>query len=334
MSKHYLVTGGAGFIGSHITEKLLALGHRVTVLDNLSTGKRENIPEGAKFVKADIRDLKSIKRAFSGIDGVFHTAALPRVQVSIEKPSETNEINITGTLNVLLAARDAGVKRMVYSASSSAFGDQPTLPLHEKMTPNPKSPYGLQKYVGEHYSRLASMFWNLETVSLRYFNVFGPRMAFEGAYVTVIAVFLRQKSEGTPLTITGDGTQTRDFTYIDDVVAANLLAMESNKVGKGEVMNIGAGENHSVNEVAGIIGGPTAFIPPRIEPHDTLADHALAKKLLRWTPKVKFDDGMAQTISWFNLTHEKTQDYARGRRAAKLYKDRAARLRAKTHPAV
>jgi UDP-glucose 4-epimerase len=196
----------------------------------------------------------------------------------------------------------------VYSASSSAYGDQPTLPLVETMIPNPKSPYGLQKYVGEHYARLASMFWNLETVSLRYFNVFGPNMAFEGAYVTVIAIFLRQKSEKTPLTITGDGTQTRDFTYVDDVIAANLLAMESNKAGKGEVINIGAGENHTVNEVAGIIGGPTAFIPPRIEPHDTLADHTKAKELLGWTPKVNFQEGMKRTIRWFsNLSPTQTR---------------------------
>lgn len=330
MSKYYLVTGGAGFIGSHISQALLAQGHKVRILDNLSTGKRENIPAGVEFIKTDITNLKTISRHFKGIDGVFHVAALPRVQISIEKPQETNEINITGTLNVLLAARDAGVKRVVYSASSSAYGDQDTLPLNEEMKPNPKSPYGLQKYVGEHYMRLASMFWDVETVSLRYFNVYGPRLAFAGAYVTVIAVFLKQREEGQPLTITGDGTQTRDFTYVDDVVAANLAAMESVEAGKGEVINIGAGNNHTVNEVAGIIGGPTTNIPPRVEPHDTLADNRLARNLLGWSPKVSFEEGMKQTIEWFqNLRiYEKTQNFARGRSQAKLRQNRSTRGRA------
>lgn len=299
MSKLFLVTGGAGFIGSHISQALLARGYRVRVLDNLSTGSLHNIPKGVEFIEASITNLPSIQKAFQNVEGVFHTAALPRVQVSIERPQETNEVNITGTLNVLLAAKAAGVKRVVYSASSSAYGDQTTLPLHEGMKLHPKSPYGLQKYVGEHYMRLASMFWGLETVSLRYFNVYGPRMAFEGAYVTVIAIFLRQQSLNQPLTITGDGTQTRDFTYVADIVEANLLAMESQKVGSGEVINIGAGNNHSVNEVAKIIGGPTMNIPPRVEPHDTLADNRFAKELLGWTPKVSFKEGMEKTKNWF-----------------------------------
>lgn len=299
MANFYLVTGGAGFIGSHIAETLLKRGDRVRILDNFSTGKRENVPVSAEVFEASITDLKAISSAFHGINGVFHTAALPRVQLSIEQPIETNDVNINGTLNVLLAARDAGVKRIVYSASSSAYGDQTTMPLSEKMKPNPKSPYGLQKYVGEHYCALASMFWGLETVSLRYFNVYGDRMAFSGAYCTVIAVFLQQKSEGKPMTITGDGTQTRDFTYIDDVVNANLLAMESKNAGKGEVINIGASENHSINEIAEIIGGPTINIPPRVEPHDTLANHTLAKKLLEWKPNMRFEDGMKKTIEWF-----------------------------------
>ncbi len=331
MSKTYLVTGGAGFIGSHIAQALLARGDRVRILDNLSTGRKENIPKGAQFVKASITDSKAIKKAFKDIHGVFHCAALPRVQVSIERPLETNEINITGTLNVVLAAREAGVKRIVYSASSSAYGDQNRLPLYEAMKPNPKSPYGLQKYVGEHYMRLASMFYGLETVSLRYFNVFGPRMAFEGAYVTVIAIFLRQRAEGNPLTITSDGTQTRDFTYIDDVVAANLAAMESENIGKGEVINIGAGSNHSVNEVAKAFEWKTTNIPPRVEPHDTLADRNLAKKLLDWEPRTEFFEGLKNTMLWFktlaSAAYEK--NYARGRRPAKLRQDRAPAGRAR-----
>lgn len=297
---HYLVTGGAGFIGSHIVEALLKRGDKVRVLDDFSTSKRGNVPAGAELFEASITDPKAMVPAFAGVDGIFHTAAMPRVQLSIEKPRESNEVNITGTLNVLLAARDTGVKRLVYSASSSAYGDQPMLPLHEEMKLNPKSPYGLQKYVGEHYCKMASLFWNLETVSLRYFNVYGPRMAFEGAYVTVIAVFLQQRAKGELLTITGDGTQTRDFTYIDDVVRANLLAMESLRVGRGEVLNIGAGNRRSVNEVAAYFKHPTIYIAPRIEPHDTLADIRRTKELLDWEPQVGFEKGLARTMRWFD----------------------------------
>lgn len=295
----YLVTGGAGFIGSHLVQTLLDEGHSVRVLDNLSTGKRENIDARADFQEADIRHLDAIRPLFSGIDGVFHVAALPRVQLSIEQPSETNEINITGTLNVLIAARDGGVKRVVYSASSSAYGDPISLPLREDMKPAPKSPYGLQKYVGEEYARLASMFWGIETVNLRYFNVYGPRMASDGAYVTVIAIFNRQKLAGEPLTITGDGTQTRDFTFITDVVRANMLAMQSTKVGKGEVINIGAGSNQSVLDVAKRIGGRITYLPARVEPHDTLADRTRAKELLGWEPDVPFSEGITRTIEWY-----------------------------------
>ncbi len=302
MSKHYLVTGGAGFIGSHIVEGLLTRGDSVRILDDFSSGRKSNIPTGVEVVDASITDPAKIVRAFVGIHGVFHTAALPRVQLSIDKPRETNEVNITGTLNVLLAARDAGVKRLIYSASSSAYGDQDTLPLHEDMKPNPKSPYGLQKYVGEHYLKMASMFWNLETVSLRYFNVYGPRLAFQGAYVTVMAVFLKQRAAGQPLSITGDGTQTRDFTYIDDVVRANLLAMDRTNVGRGEVINIGAGNNHSVNEVAKLMGGQTVHIPPRVEPHDTRANIDKARELLGWQPEINFEEGFARTMRWFETT--------------------------------
>ncbi len=299
MGKHYLVTGGAGFIGSHIVEALLKRGDAVRILDDFSSGKRENVPADVEVVEASITDPGAIAPAFKGIDGVFHCAAIPRVQFSIEKPRETNEVNITGTLNVLLAAKEAGVKRVVYSASSSAYGDHPSLPLHEEMKPNPKSPYGLQKYVGEHYLNMASLFWGVETVSLRYFNVYGPRLAFKGAYVTVIAVFLQQKARGEPMTITSDGTQTRDFTYIDDVVSANLLAMERANVGAGEVINIGAGSNHTVNEVAKLMGGPVVHIPPRVEPHDTLADNRRAKELLGWIPQMPFEEGLKRTVEWF-----------------------------------
>lgn len=301
----FLVTGGAGFIGSHVVAALIERGDTVRIIDNLSTGKKENLHPKAEFVNADIRHLEEIKPFFKGIDGVFHLAALPRVQVSIANPSETNDINITGTLNVLLAARDAKVKRLVYSASSSAYGDPVSLPLKEDMKPNPKSPYGLQKYVGEEYAKLASMFWSIETVSLKYFNVFGPNMASEGAYVTVIAIFNRQKVNHKPLTITGDGTQTRDFTFIDDIVRANILAMTSKKVGHGEVINIGNGDNHSVNEVAELVGGETTHIPARVEPHDTLADNSKARDLIGWQPMVTFNEGMRRTIEWYQKNKER-----------------------------
>lgn len=298
--KTYLVTGGAGFIGSHLVPALLAAGHKVRVLDNFSTGKREHIPKGAELFEADIRKLDAIRPAFEGVDGVFHMGALPRVQLSIDNPVETHEVNVTGTLNVLLAARDAKVKRVVYSASSAAYGDQATLPLHEEMKPNPKNPYGLQKYVGEEYAKIFSICYGLETVSLRYFNIYGPRLSFVGAYVSVIAVFLGQNKKGETLTIVGDGTQTRDFTFVEDVVRANMAAMESTKVGKGEVVNVGAGANQSVNFIAEQFGGKTVHTTPRIEPHDTLADIRKAKALLDWEPRVEFSDGLKRTREWFS----------------------------------
>jgi len=299
---HYLVTGGAGFIGSNLSDALLSAGHTVRILDNFSTGKRENVPAGAEVVEQDFTDLEAIRPAFEGIDGVFHVGALPRVQISIEKPLDTNHANVTGTLTVLTAARDAKVKRVVYSASSSAYGNANPMPLREDMKTGPMSPYGLQKYIGEEYARLFNMLYGLETVNLRYFNVYGKRMADEGAYVTVISIFLREKKAGLPLPITNDGTQTRDFTHVDDVVRANMLAMTSDKVGKGEVINIGAGNNHSVNEVAALIGGPTMDGGPRIEPHDTLADNSKARELLGWQPTRDFAEAVGELIKDAGLT--------------------------------
>ena len=229
-----------------------------------------------------------------GATYVFHLAALPRVQYSIEHPIETHDVNITGTLNVFIAAKEGEVKRVVYSASSSAYGDQKTLPLVETMSPNPKSPYGLQKYVGELYGKVWSTIHGLETVSLRYFNVYGPRLNPDGAYALAIGKFLKQRKEEKSLTIWGDGTQTRDFTHVRDVVRANILAAESKNVGKGEVINVGAGRNFSVNQLAKLIGGKVVHEPPRLEPHDTLADNSLARKLLGWAPEIKLEDGIAE----------------------------------------
>ncbi len=293
----YIVTGGAGFIGSNITDTLIAEGHEVVVLDNLSGGRKENINPKATFMQADIRNLEEIKPVFVGVDGVFHTAALPRVQYSIEHPVETAEVNITGTQNVLIACKEAGVKRIVYSASSSAYGDQKTMPLIEGMLPAPKSPYGLQKYVGEHLVRLWAEIFGVESVSLRYFNVYGPRQSDEGAYALVLAKFLKQKREGEKMTITGDGLQTRDFTHVRDVVRANILAMRSENVGKGEVINIGAGNNKSVLEIAKLIGGEYEFIPARFEPKNTLADNKKAKELIGWEPKEVFEEALKELMN-------------------------------------
>ncbi len=292
--KKYIVTGGAGFIGSNLVDALIERGDEVHVIDNLSGGFESNVNPKATLHKVDIRNLEEIKPLFTGIDGVFHFAALPRVQYSIEHPVETNEVNINGTQNILIASQLAGVKRVVYSASSSAYGDQATMPLVETMLPRPLSPYGMQKYVGEHICRIWSVIHGIETVSLRYFNVYGPRQSSEGAYALVIARFLKQKKDGQKMTITGDGLQTRDFTHVRDVVRANILAMESDKVGKGEVMNIGGGEQHSVLEIAQMIGGEYEFIAPRIEPRHTLADTTLAKTLIGWEPKEDFVKGVEE----------------------------------------
>jgi len=257
---------------------------------------KENIPEGAIFHQLDIRNSKDIEPVCAGADTIFHLAALPRVQYSIENPVETAEVNIFGTQNVFEVARKGGVRRVVYSASSSAYGDQDSMPLHESMIPNPKSPYGLQKYVGELYAKVWSEIYNLETVSLRYFNVYGPGQSDNGAYALVIAKFLKQKNEGGAMTITGDGEQTRDFTHVSDVVNANILAMESEKVGKGEVINIGAGKNVSIKKIAELIGGEVKHIPARLEPHDTLADNSKARELLGWEPKVSIEEGIEMLL--------------------------------------
>ncbi len=293
----YLVTGGAGFIGSNLVEALLKDGHRVRVIDNFSTGKRERVPSNVELFEKDFTRLDEIRPAFEGVDGVFHVGALPRIPFSIEHPIESAQANIFGTLNVLVAARDAKVKRLVYSASSSAYGSQPVMPLRPDMPANPLNPYALQKFVGEKLAEEFYRFYGMETVSLRYFNVYGPRMADEGAYVTVISIFKRQRKAGEPLTIHGDGNQTRDFTHVSDIIRANMLAMTSDKVGHGEVLNAGAGENHSVQEIADMIGGPVTYVEGRKgEARDTLADISLTKELLGWEPKVKFRDGLRELL--------------------------------------
>lgn len=290
-----VVTGGAGFVGSHIVDALVARGDEVHVVDDYSGGKRDDrVNPKAVYHEVDIRDYEKLAPVVKGAQYVFHEAALPRVQFSIENPELTSSVNILGTITVLRAAHEGGVKRVVYAASSSAYGDQDTLPLDESMTAMPKSPYGLQKYVGELSARLWSEVYGLETVSLRYFNVYGPKFDPEGVYALVIGRFLKQRAAGEPLTITGDGTQTRDFTHVRDVVRANLLAAGSGKVGRGEVINIGAGRNVSVNEIAALIGGSTVHVEPRLEPHDTLADNRRAKELLGWEPSISLGEGIGE----------------------------------------
>src|SRR3989344_302259 len=294
--KKIIVTGGAGFIGSNFTDALIENGYEVHVVDNLANGKRENVHPKAVFHEVDIGYLEDLKRVFLGASMVVHLAALPRVQYSIEHTVETNNTNVVGTLNVLIAAKECGVKRVVYAASSSAYGDQETMPLTEDLPAQPKSPYGLQKYIGELYAKMWHEIYGLETVSLRFFNVYGPRQNSEGAYALVIGKFLKQKSEGGPLTITGDGDQTRDFTHVRDIIKGILLAMKSEKVGNGETINLGAGRNVSVNDIAKLIGGTVEHVNPRLEPKHTLADNKLAKELLGWVPSIQVEEGIAEFL--------------------------------------
>ena len=299
-----LVTGGAGFIGSNLVDELIKQGNKVVVIDNLSTGKKENINLKAKFYKVDIRDLEGIKPLFFSVDYVFHLAAFARVQPSIKDPIIANDINLNGTLNVLVASRDAKVKKVVYNASSSAYGNQDKMPLRENMLARPLSPYGLQKYIGEMYCRLFSEIYGLPTVSLRYFNVYGKRQALEGAYCLVMGIFAKQRLIGKPMTIVGNGEQRRDYTSVIDVVQANILATESDKVGKGEVINIGKGLNYSVNELAEMIGGQTVNIESRIEPKESLADNSLAKELLGWEPTVNLPEWIKEYKKEIGLDKE------------------------------
>jgi len=291
-----LVTGGAGFIGSNLVDALIAAGMRVRVIDNLATGRRDYLNPAAEWIEADIRDASAISHAFDGVDTVFHVAALPRIPLSIAKPVETHMTNVVGTLNVLIAARDSKVRRVVYSGSSSVYGDQKTMPLKESMAPNPLNPYALQKYVGEQYTRMLHRLFAMQTLTLRYFNVYGPRMASEGAYVTVIAAFMHARRENRPLEIHGDGEQTRDFTHVSDVVAANLLAADC-EIADGRAINVGRGENVSVKRIAAMIGGPMIRREGRAgDMRDTLADRSIAEQVLRWHPRVSIEDGISALL--------------------------------------
>ncbi len=303
-----LVTGGAGFIGSHLAEKLVGLGHEVIVLDDLSTGREENIVhlrDSITFIKGSITDRALLSRVMEGVQVVFHQAALGSVPRSVEDPVTTHEVNITGTFNVLLAARDAGVKRVVYAASSSAYGDTPTLPKVETMLPNPLSPYAVSKLVGEYYCQVFTRVYGLETVSLRYFNVFGPRQSPHSQYAAVIPKFITAALKDEPLSVFGDGEQSRDFTYIDNVVQANLLAMESPHA-VGKVYNVACGGRYTLNELIrqleAIFGRQleVQYLPPRAgDVKHSEASITEAQRDLGYRVLVSFEEGLKKTAEWY-----------------------------------
>ena len=285
------VTGGAGFIGSHVVDRLVDDGHEVIVIDNLSTGKKENLNENIVFHNMDLTHMRRETdfSMFENVDVVFHLACLARVQPSIENPSLYHDKNVNGLVNVLEACRIHKVKRLVFSSSSSVYGDveEKDLPTSESAELTPMSPYAIHKLIGEEYCKLYSKIYDIETVSLRYFNVYGDRQPTEGAYCLVMGIFAQQRLNGQPMTIRGDGEQRRDFTYVGDVVEANIKAA---KYGhpylevSGETFNIGNGDNRSVNQIADMIGGDRINVEPVIEPRETLADNSKAKKILDWNP--------------------------------------------------
>ena len=296
--KKVAVVGGAGFIGSNIVDTLIDKGIKVIVLDNLSTGYRKNVNSKAELVECDIStsSIDFLQKTLEGCEVVFHTAALARVQPSILEPVKFDKVNVNGTVNLLKACVEAGVKRVVYSASSSCYGNCDTFPTPESYPTNPLSPYGLQKYIGELYCKMFSQVYNIDTVCLRYFNVYGERMNFEGAYKLVIAVFAEQHKKGIPLTITNDGNQRRDFTYVKDVVEANILAATHKEQLSGDVFNIGNGNNFSVNEVADIFGGEKHYFKFVLEPFETLADNTKAKLILGWKHKGNLKEWLTNYI--------------------------------------
>ena len=297
-----VVTGGAGFIGSNLSRALCEAGWETHIIDIDPSFRKDTLPKEAALHVLDVRSTDDIRKVFEGADVVFHTAAVPRVPYSVEHPVETTDHNITGTVSVLAASARAKVRRVVYSSSGSAYGDQKTLPLLETFPANPVNPYGLQKYVGELFMKMWPQIYSIETVSLRYFNVYGSGLDPNGPYALAIGRFLMARKNNEPITIFGDGTVTRDFTHVRDVVRANMLAAESIKVGRGEVINIGAGRNVSIQALAEMFGGPITYGPPRIEAHDSLSDNKKAKELLGWEPTAKLEDGIAELKKEFGIT--------------------------------
>ena len=297
-----IVTGGAGFIGSNLVDELVNDGHEVIIFDDLSTGSQYNLNPKAKFFKIDIADKNvfdkkrirdySMADIMTGVDVVFHLAAKARVQPSIENPIEFHETNVNGTLNLLKACVDYGVNRFVFSSSSSVYGDveEKDLPTSENSELNPMSPYAIHKLIGEQYCKLFSKLYDMETVCLRYFNVYGDRMNLEGAYKLVIPIFTEQILNGEPMTINGDGEQKRDFVHVDDVVQANISAATSDNKFKGEIINIGSGDNCSVNQIADMLGKERVHLDPVIEPKATLANNKKARDILNFSPSKNIED--------------------------------------------
>ena len=287
-----VVTGGAGFIGTNLVKELLARGYDVRVIDNLAAGKRENVPAEASLHVVDIQDAVALPPLLKDAHAVFHLAALPRIEYSIQHPKETHEVNVTGTVNVL-ASVEKGT-RVIFASSAAVYGEIDAPLLSEDLPAAPVSPYGLHKYVSERYLALANRLYGTQTVSLRFFNVYGPGLDPDGPYALVVGRFLKLRKEGKPLTITGDGNQTRDFIHVHDIVAALIAVSESSKVGKGEIINVGTGRGTSINELADAFGGEREYVPPRIEPRTSCADIARAKTLFDFTASVSLTDGISQ----------------------------------------
>jgi nucleoside-diphosphate-sugar epimerase len=303
----YLVTGGAGFIGSNIVHELVRRGDRVRVIDNFSTGKRENLSgilDRIELLETDLRDQAGVQEAVSGIDCILHQAALPSVPRSIRDPVASNESNVSGTVNLLTAAKDASVKRLVFASSSSIYGDTPTLPKIEDMPPNPRSPYAVSKAAGEYYCRIFFEIYGLETVILRYFNIFGPGQDPASPYSAVIPLFIAKISKGGRPVIFGDGTQSRDFTFVENAVRANLLAAAAPEA-PGKTFNIAGGKRHSLNDlveklntIMGTALGPLYEEARRGDVKHSLADISLAKRHLGYEPLVDFEEGLRKTVAW------------------------------------
>lgn len=295
-----LVTGGAGFIGSHLVDACLAAGHHVTVIDNLSVGRLENLEAHKanpklKVILADITELEKIRSAFHQIDWVFHLAARADIVPSIQMPQVYHQSNVDGTINVLELARENGIKRFVYAASSSCYGMATEFPTPETAKISPEYPYALTKYLGEQYVLHWAKVYGLPALSLRFFNVYGPRARTSGTYGAVFGVFLAQKANQKPMTVVGDGTQTRDFTFVTDIVSALLTAAQSQV--SGEVFNVGSGGSYSINQLTDLLGGPKISIPKRPgEPDCTFADIRKIKKELGWKPQISFEEGVSRLI--------------------------------------